>query len=90
MARKATRRDHIVAAGKLLHGETRWQSPLARLAGLSPALLQKIADGTRGVTDDVYKKVSAALLDETKRKRESIDRITEIAGAMLADLDGGK
>lgn len=88
MAKKATRRDRIVTAGKLLYGQTRWQSPLARLAGLSPALVQKISDGTREVTDDVYSKVAQALLGEIERMKKATDRIGEIAGAMLADLDG--
>jgi hypothetical protein len=90
MARKQARRDRIVAAGKLLFGDTRWQSPMATLTELSPALLQKIADGTRDVTDDVYTKVARALIDETGRMRKSTDRIYEIAGAMLAELDDEK
>ncbi len=90
MAKKVTRRDHVVAAGKLLYGQTRWQSPLARLAGLSPALVQKISDGSREVTDDVYTKVAQALLGEIENMRKATDRIGEIAASMLADLDGEK
>ncbi|AUD00262.1 MULTISPECIES: hypothetical protein [Bradyrhizobium] len=90
MAKKTTRRDRVVAAGQLLFGETRWQSPLARLSGLSPALMQKIADGTREVTDDVYSKVAQALLGEIERMNKATNRVGEIAGAMLADLDGEK
>lgn len=90
MAKKITRRDHVVTAGQLLYGQTRWQSPLARLCGLSPALLQKIADGSREVTDDVYKKVAQALLTEIESMRKATNRIGEIAASMLADLDGEK
>ena len=75
MARAGNRAASIVAAGKTLFGPTRWQSSLARLTGLSAALIQKIAAGDDGdrreVTDDVYRKVAMALLKEGDFRRLS-------------------
>jgi hypothetical protein len=89
MAKKLTRRDRIVLAGETLYGP-RWQSALARAAKVPQSLLAMIAASEREVTDDVYRKVADALISESARVRKSADRIGEIAGAMLADLDGGK
>jgi hypothetical protein len=89
MADVSKRAARIVAAGKLRFGETRWQSPLARLTGLSPALIQKIAsdEDPRGVTDDVYRKVAHALLKEADRSRATADKLDKMAGAMLRELE---
>lgn len=87
MRKLSHRASRIVAAGKLLYGETRWQSPLARLTGLSPALLQKIADGSREVTDDVYLRISHSLLVEASRMHKSVVKVEEIAGKMFAELE---
>ncbi|OSJ32538.1 hypothetical protein BSZ19_18470 [Bradyrhizobium japonicum] len=86
MAKLSHRAARVVAAGKLMYGDTRWQSPLARLTGLSPALLQKIADGTREVTDDVYFKIADALLTEAARMHKSVMKVEEMAGRMFAEL----
>ena len=88
MAKKPTRRDRIIAAGKLLYGDTRWQSPMARLTGLSPALIQKISDGSRAVTDDVDRKVAEALIAEAEKSRKSATQLDEIAGKILQALEG--
>lgn len=87
MAKLSSRAARIVSAGKLLYGDARWQSPLARLTGLSPALLQKIADGSRAVTDDVDRKVAEALLKEADRMRAGADKVNEIAGKILQALE---
>lgn len=86
MAKLSHRATRIVAAGKLLYGDTRWQSPLARLVDVSPALLQKIADGSREVTDDVYLQVSHSLLNEASRMHKLVVRVEEMAGKMFAEL----
>jgi hypothetical protein len=83
----STRAARIVAAGKLRYGDTRWQSPLARLTGLSPALLQKIADGTREVTDDVYRKVAEGIAKEADRVRAVGLKLDKLALAMLKELE---
>lgn len=85
-----TRAKRIVAAGKLLFGDTRWQSTLARLTGLSPALFQKIADGSRAVTDDVDRKVAMALIAEADRGRKTAAKLDEIAGRILQRVDTGR
>jgi hypothetical protein len=87
MSKLSPRATRIVAAGKLLFGDKRWQSPLARLAGLSPALAQKIADGTRDVTDDVQRRVAEALMKESGRLTGAAWKIEEMAGKMLRELE---
>lgn len=87
MTRTQARRARIVAAGKLLYGDTRWQSPMARLTGLSPALVQKIADGTRAVTDEVDRKVADALITEAGNRRKAAGKLEEIAGRILQGLE---
>ncbi|MGM4916220.1 hypothetical protein [Tardiphaga sp. 813_E8_N1_3] len=87
MAKPSPRAARVVAAGKLLYGDTRWQSPLARLTGLSPALLQKIGDGTRAITDDVDRKVAKALITEAGRMRLTADKVNEIAGRILQSME---
>jgi hypothetical protein len=83
----SARAKRIVAVGKLVYGDTRWQSPLARAAGLSPALVQKIADGTRAVTDDVEDKVVEALLKEVARLERAALKVSELTGRILADRE---
>ncbi|OAE99957.1 hypothetical protein AYJ54_32275 [Bradyrhizobium centrolobii] len=83
-AKLSARAKRIVAAGKLAYGETRWQSPLARAAGLSPALLQKIADGSRSVTDEVEDQIVAALLDEVARLERAALKLSALIGRILA------
>ncbi len=84
---QAPRAARIVAAGKFLYGEKRWQSPMARLTDLSPALIQKIADGSRAVTDDVDRTVAAALRKEADRMRAGADKINEMATKILQGLE---
>lgn len=78
----------IIAGAKLLYGETRWQSPLARLVGLSPALIQQIADGSRNLTDGVYRQIATAIIAEAARMRKNADKVDEIAHKILRELDG--
>jgi len=78
MTKPSSRARHIAGAGKMLFGDARWQSPLARLVGISPTLMQKIADGSRDVTDDVLEKVRAALALEAVRLRSVADKIEAI------------
>ncbi|MBR1281302.1 hypothetical protein JQ597_04535 [Bradyrhizobium sp. AUGA SZCCT0177] len=91
-ARAGNRAARIVTAGKTLFGPTRWQSAMARLTGLSPALIQKIAAGDDGdrreVTDDVYRKVAMALLKEGDLRRLGAAKVDELARKMLAELEG--
>lgn len=82
----SARARRIVDAVKMLYGDSRWQSPLARLTGLSAALVQKIGDGSREVTD-VYRKVAHALLREADRLRKAAGRIDEMAGRMFKELE---
>jgi hypothetical protein len=77
------RAARIVAAGKLLYGDKRWRSPLARVTGLSPALLQKIADGSRSVTDDVEDQIVEALGKEIERVGKTAAKLAEIKGRIL-------
>jgi hypothetical protein len=85
----APRSARIVAAGRLLYGDTRWQSPLARLTGLSPALLQKIAAGERSVTDGVEDSVVDALSREIERLGKTAERLAEIQGRILTARERG-
>lgn len=89
MAKKSIRRERIILGGETLYG-ARWQSALARAAKVPQSLLAMIAAGERDPTDGVYEKVARALIRESDRVRKSADRIGEIAGSMLAELDGGK
>ena len=86
MAKLTARAARIVAASEAAYG-TRWQSSLARAAGVPQSLLAMIAGGGRTVTDEVYSKVAHGLLRESDRLRKAADKIDEIAGCMLAELD---
>ncbi len=87
MSKLSKRAARIVDAGRLLNGDTRWQSPMARLCALSPALVQKISDGSRDVTDDVYRKVAEALLKEADRLRKAAGTIEKMAGRMHREME---
>ncbi|MBR0995648.1 hypothetical protein JQ580_33585 [Bradyrhizobium japonicum] len=76
----------VVAAAEAAFGK-RWQTALAASAGVSQALLAKIAAGDRVVTDEVYRKIAEGLLKQADRLRKSAGRIDEMAGRMLAELD---
>jgi hypothetical protein len=63
---------------------------LSRLCGKSPAPdrpLQKIADGTREVTDDVHRKVAGDLFKESARMYEAAAKIELMVGKMLAEFE---
>ena len=85
---RMTRAARIKSAAALLYGE-RWQSPLARVTEISQGLLQKLGSEVdpRTVTDDVYRRVAMALLSEAAKQRKAADRVEEIAGAMLKELE---
>lgn len=89
MAKLSTRATRVVSAAKMLFGDTRWESPMARLTGLSPALLQKIASDTdpREVTDDVYRRVAEALLKEADRLRAIGVKLDKAALQKLRELE---
>jgi len=86
MAKLTARAARVVAVGEAAYG-TRWQSSLARAAGVPQSLLAMIAGGGRTVTDEAYRKVAEGLLREADRLRKAADKIDELAGKMLAELD---
>lgn len=57
-----------------------WQSPLARLTGLSQRLLQNNRGRSRDVTDDLYRKVARPLLKE-EGVRKTANGVGEIASS---------
>lgn len=86
MAKLTARTARIVAAGEAAYG-ARWQSSLARAACVPQSLLAMIAGGHRLVSDEAYRKVAEGLLRESDRLRKAADKIDEMAGRMLAELD---
>lgn len=60
---------------------------MSSASGVSQSLLTKIASGDRAVTDDVYRKVAEGLLKQSGRLRKTADKIDEMAGRMLAELE---
>jgi hypothetical protein len=53
---------------------------LERLTGLSPALLQKIADGRRDVSDGISRNFAEGLLKEADRLRKAAGKTDDVAG----------
>lgn len=86
MAKLTARASRVVAAGEAAYG-ARWQSSLARAAGMPQSLLAMIAGGGRTVTDEAYRRVAEGLLKESDRLRKAADKVDEMAGRMLAELD---
>jgi transcriptional regulator with XRE-family HTH domain len=84
--RLSARAKRIVLAGKTMAGP-RWQSALSRASGISQSYLAMIASGERPVTDDVERKVAAALLAEADKGRKSADKLDEIAGKILQSME---
>jgi predicted transcriptional regulator len=66
--------NKIVELGQRLYGD-QWQSPFARMTGLSQAYISKIAAGDRPVTDAVHDAVTAGLKAESKRLRAQADEL---------------
>lgn len=62
----------------------RWQSPLSRASGVSQGQLNKIADGTRQVHDDVEDRVVKALFAEARSMEKNAARVAELVGRILA------
>jgi hypothetical protein len=50
-------------------------------------MMSFIVNGDREVTDDVYRRIAAALLKEADHQRASAAKIDELAGKILADLE---
>ncbi|PDT88768.1 hypothetical protein CO669_18580 [Bradyrhizobium sp. Y36] len=87
MAKLSPRAVRIVAAGQALAGD-RWQSALARAAGVPQSLLAMIAGGERRVvTDDVYRKVAEGLAKEADRVRAVGLKLDKMALQMLRELE---
>lgn len=84
---KPTRADRIEAAGKALYGD-KWQSPLSRASGVPQSTIAMVSTGERAVSDDMYRKIAMAFIAEGGRLRKAADKIDDIAGRMLAELDG--
>jgi hypothetical protein len=70
------------AAARKCIGDRR-QSPLARAADVSQSTLTKIADGSRGVADDVEHKIIEALLAEVARMEGAALRVSALVGKIL-------
>jgi hypothetical protein len=92
MADVSKRAALIVKAGKLRFGDTRWQSPMARLTKLSPSFFQKMESDVdpRGVGDEKYRQIAMALLKEADRSRATAEKLDKLAGAMLRELEQEK
>ncbi|MBX9830225.1 MAG: hypothetical protein K2Y27_35170 [Xanthobacteraceae bacterium] len=67
----------LAAAGELLYGP-RWQSPLARAAGIPQSLLSMIVTGERPMTADARNRIAAALKTEATRLRTSADKLDKL------------
>jgi len=85
-AKLSPRARRIIAAGQALAGD-RWQTALARASGVSQQLLFFISDGARQVTDDVDRKVAAALFAEAEKGRKTAAKLEEIAAKILASME---
>ena len=72
----------LAAAGEMLYGP-RWQSPLARAAGIPQSLLSMISGGARPMTDDVRRRIVAALKTEAARLRLTADKLDRL----LTDIE---
>lgn len=86
MAKLSPRAARIVVAGHALAGD-RWQSALARAAGVPQSLLAMIAGGEREVTDDAYRKVAEGLAKEADRVRAVGLKLDKMALQMLRELE---
>jgi DNA-binding transcriptional regulator YdaS (Cro superfamily) len=71
-----------------LFGEDRWQSPFARLIGVTPGHAHNMWKGARAVTDDMARTIADALLAKAERQRKDADAATKIAMKILQKLDG--
>jgi transcriptional regulator with XRE-family HTH domain len=85
MAKSDTGARRLTAAGELLYGD-RWQRRLAQQMGISVALLSMIVSGDRPTTDDVQRKLAAALKREAGRLRSSADKLDRLRAEIDAEL----
>ncbi|MEH2512245.1 hypothetical protein V1291_003599 [Nitrobacteraceae bacterium AZCC 1564] len=83
------RARRVIAAGQVLAGD-RWQTALSRASGVSQQLMSFIASGDREVTDEVDRKVAAALIAEAEKGRKAAGKLEEIAGRILQGMDIGR
>jgi hypothetical protein len=83
---KASRASRIKTALDAAYGP-RGLSRMAAAAGISKQLLSFMIAGYREVTDDVYRRIAEALLKEADRERAAANKIDELAGRMLAELE---
>src|SRR5258708_21059520 len=81
------RARRLVAPAIELYGE-RWQSRLARVPGVSQSHLQKIADGSRAVTDAVEDLVRGAYKKESDRSENAATRRKRLMARIIAVAHG--
>jgi hypothetical protein len=62
-------------------------SKIAAAANVSKQLRSFAVAGEREVTDDVYRKIATGLIADAGRRRMGADKLDEMAGRMLADLE---
>ena len=85
-SRTTTKTGRLERAGRLLFGD-RWQSPLARAAGISQSAISMMLSGDREVTADVQRKLVAALRTEADRLRSSADKLDRLRAEIDAELE---
>jgi transcriptional regulator with XRE-family HTH domain len=86
MAKPIPRHVKVSVAAVVAFGD-RGHSKLAAAAGISRQMMSFIVNGDREATDDVYRRIAAALLKEADHQRASAAKIDELAGKILADLE---
>lgn len=74
------------AGAEKLFGE-RWQSPLARLAGVTPGHVHNMTKGTRAMPDELARTIAEALIWKAAQHREDADAAEEIAEKILKKLE---
>jgi len=85
--RQSSRAQRLYAPAIELYGN-RWQHALARASGVSQPHLQRIASGSRAVTDTVENKVVQAYLNEIVRKERATARAKESIACIIAARKG--
>lgn len=87
MSKKHIPRHVKVGAAAVVAFGDRGHSKLAAASGISKQLMSFIVAGDREATDEVYRKIAKALLQEAASKRVAAAKLAEIAGGMLSELD---
>lgn len=83
---KLSRSDRIKSVLTLL-GEGA-ATRVAAGADISKQMMSHIVVGRKPASDDVYRRIALALLAEAESGRKAAGKLEEIAGRMLAELDG--